>query len=247
MTDMSNKRQLTLAWIMYAGDNNDTLVLNADESVAINGTPSWIPQICHMDWSLNGNNTNLGLLTTNELGRYWAGQFKLYKAPGDTFLAPIQQAVFHGASGRDRSGSMDAAVGGSAAGGSGAGAKPPGSLSYVNPFFRAVKMSQLLVPGPSKSWVFINEHPDSIDDGILYISPAFANGTGHYTELPASYLGGGCGISFADCHAEVHSGRRRGIYRPARPGVAAGRCHPRNLPLSVCCFLGEPCPRHILV
>jgi len=65
-------------------------------------------------------------------------------------------------------------------------------------------MSQLMFPGPSKSWVFLNEHPDSIDDGIFYDDPRATDGTGSLIELPSSYLGGGCGISFADGHAEVH-------------------------------------------
>jgi len=204
LMDMSNKRQLTLAWVMYAGDNNDTLVLNADQSAAVNGTLSWIPAQCKMDWSPSPNNINTTFLTTNALGSYCAGQYKLYTSPGDTFLSPIQKVVFPNAGGRARSVAMDAAVGGPTAGGSGTGAKPPSSLSSLNPFFCAVRMSQLTQPGPSRSWVFINEHPDSIDDGIFYDDPKAANGTGSLIELPSSYLGGGCGISFADGHAEVH-------------------------------------------
>ena len=113
ISDMSNKRQLTLAWFMYAGDNNDTLVLNADASAAVNGTPSWIPAQAKMDWSPSPNNINTTFLTTNALGSYCAGQYKLYTSPGDTFLSPIQKAGFperqwscpkrrHGCSGRRR-------------------------------------------------------------------------------------------------------------------------------------------------
>jgi prepilin-type N-terminal cleavage/methylation domain-containing protein/prepilin-type processing-associated H-X9-DG protein len=214
ITDMSNKKQLTLAWIMYIGDHDDSLVLNADQSAAVNGVPSWIPQVCHMDWSPNLANINTNYLTTNELGSYCSGQYKIYTSPGDNFLKPIQRLVFQSSGGRARSVAMNAAVGGPAVGASGAGAKPPGSLSYFSPFFCAVKMAQLVNPGPSRSWVFINEHPDSIDDGILYINPNFSNGTGNYTELPASYLGGGCGISFADGHAEVHAWKDPNTIRP---------------------------------
>lgn len=71
-------------------------------------------------------------------------------------------------------------------------------------FFFAKTMGDLNVPGPSASWVFIDEHPDSIDDGILYINPACTNGTGVFTELPGSLHGGACGVSFADGHAEIH-------------------------------------------
>jgi prepilin-type N-terminal cleavage/methylation domain-containing protein/prepilin-type processing-associated H-X9-DG protein len=202
ITDMSDKKQLMVAWIMYEGDNYDTLVLNADASAVVNGAPSWIPAQCNMNWGTSPNNINTSFLTTNELGVYCAGQFKIYTSPGDNYLSPIQRVVFPGVHGRARSVAMDAAVGGPAAGGSGAGAKPPASLSSLNPFFSAVKMSQLI--HPSESWVFINEHPDSIDDGILYVDPRAASGTGTLIELPSSYLGGGCGVSFADGHAVVH-------------------------------------------
>jgi len=204
--DMSNKKQLMLAWYMYAGDNNDNLVLNADQSSAVNGVPSWIPAQCHMDWSISPYDTNYALLTTNELAPYCAGQYKIYTSPGDVFLSPLQRALNMGViyDHRCRSVAMDGAVGGGVAKSGQSGYKPPASLPSLNPFFYATKSSQLINPGPSSSWVFINEHPDSIDDGIFYDDPHAAGGTGTLIELPSSYLGGGCGVSFADGHAEVH-------------------------------------------
>lgn len=230
IADMSNKKQLTLAWIMYTGDNYETLVPNADQSVTVNGNPSWIPQNCHMDWSPSLNNMNITYLQTNQLGGYCAGQNKIYTSPGDTFLSLVQKAVGFGkiANHRARSVAMDAAVGGDgwnhpSDNGKG-GYKPPASLSSLNPFFFASKMNQLR--HPSESWVFINEHPDSIDDGILYVDPRSANGNGTLIELPSAYLGNACGISFADGHAEVHHWVTGAfnvpvIYQkqPANPGV----------------------------
>jgi len=55
--------------------------------------------------------------------------------------------------------------------------------------------------------VFIDEHPDSIDDCILYTDAYCTNGTGEFTELPACDHNGACGISFADGHAEIHKWR----------------------------------------
>jgi hypothetical protein len=41
--------------------------------------------------------------------------------------------------------------------------------------FVAKKMGDLTVPGPSDSWVFTDEHPDSIDDfGITASMPIFS-------------------------------------------------------------------------
>jgi prepilin-type N-terminal cleavage/methylation domain-containing protein/prepilin-type processing-associated H-X9-DG protein len=217
VSDMSNKRQLTMAWFMYAQDNNDTLVLNADQSVTVNGMESWIPGTCHMDWGTSPNNTNVMLITTNQLGPYCAGQYKLYTSPGDIYLSPLQLALQFSKLGnhRSRSIAMDAAVGGPV-GASGSGAKPPASLSSLNPFFVAGKLTQLRSPGPSMSWVFLNEHPDSIDDGIFYDDPRAIGGTGTLIEVPSSYLANGCGVSFADGHAEVHKWTTSAFRVPVR-------------------------------
>ena len=220
--DLSNKRQLILAWTMYAGDNNDVLVLNADESASINGTPSWIPQACYMDWKISPNDTNVILLQTNQLGTYCAKQYSLYVSPGDIFLSPVQMLVGMGSQShhRARSVAMDAAVGGPASGFSGTGAKPASSLGNFSPFYVATTMNGFGAASisPSLSWVFINEHPDSIDDGILYIDPQHGgqSGTGQFTEVPASYLANGTGISFADGHAEIHVWRGSLANRPVQ-------------------------------
>jgi prepilin-type N-terminal cleavage/methylation domain-containing protein/prepilin-type processing-associated H-X9-DG protein len=230
ITDMSNKKQLTLAWIMYTGDNYETLVPNADGSIAYGGVMSWIPPSCKMDWNVGSYNTNLTYLMTNELGTYCAGQYKIYSSPGDVYLSPVQKALGYGkiANHRSRSVAMDAAIGaGNPVPGNNNGYKPPPSLSSLNPFFVATKMNQLR--HPSESWVFINEHPDSIDDGIMYVDPRSANGNGTLIEIPSSYLGGACGISFADGHAEVHKWltgafvvpvkAQSGYRYPANPGI----------------------------
>ena len=166
-----------------------------------------------------------------QLGSYCAGQYKTLYVTGDTFLAPVQRALGYGALFNDRSRSvaMDAAIGGDGlnhpADSGKSGYKPPSSLSSLNPFFFAPKMSA--IAHPSQSWVFINEHPDSIDDGIFYVDPRAANGSGTLIELPSSYLGGGCGISFADGHAEVHQWQTGAFivpvnynHYPPNPGIS---------------------------
>ena len=42
---------------------------------------------------------------------------------------------------------------------------------------------------------------------------------GNLLEVPSSYLGGGCGISFADGHAEVHNWKGSMANRPVTYGV----------------------------
>lgn len=84
ISDLSNKRQLTLAWIMYAGDHNDTLVLNADGSATVNGVQSWVPQY-RLDWGTGTYNTNIALVTTNELGPYCPASINCIRRRGMFF------------------------------------------------------------------------------------------------------------------------------------------------------------------
>jgi prepilin-type processing-associated H-X9-DG protein len=77
-------------------------------------------------------------------------------------------------------------------------------------------MTGFTVPGPAMSWVFMDEHPDWIDDAVLYINPSETNGTGSFTELPGSYHNKACGISFADGHAEIHKWQDPLVARPIK-------------------------------
>ena len=49
-------------------------------------------------------------------------------------------------------------------------------------------------------FVFIEEHPDSINDGY-FLNKAYEP---EWTDLPASYHNGSANLSFADGHAELH-------------------------------------------
>jgi prepilin-type N-terminal cleavage/methylation domain-containing protein/prepilin-type processing-associated H-X9-DG protein len=189
---MNNNKQLSVAWYMYAGDNQDSLALNSQND------PTWVKG--WQDWSTSSDNTNTLYLVDDRyavLANYSAKQAKIYKCPANNWLS-LPQRNMGWTGGRARSVAMDAAIGG--------GAKYTGfswSSSPV-PFFWAKKMGDLVAPGASMSWLFIDEHADSIDDCILYTNPYFTNGTGQFTELPSSDHNNSCGVSFADGHAEVH-------------------------------------------
>jgi prepilin-type processing-associated H-X9-DG protein len=79
------------------------------------------------------------------------------------------------------------------------------------------KMSDFAYPGPAQTWVFMDEHPDAIDDVQLYVktdNPTRLQGLGGFTELPASYHNQACGLSFADGHAEIHKWQEPGTVVP---------------------------------
>jgi len=206
---MSNKKQLQLACITYTDDNNDLLPFNPDQSATTLGTPPWVSGI--MTWDKSSDNTNTANLTDPKLSclAAYTPQPQIYWCPADTYISPNTQAGV-GWEHRVRSVAMDAAVGGGNPV-SGPGYKPAASLASLyagepnGMMFYATKASQLRNPGPSDSWVFTDEHPDSIDDGILYIAPTQQDPTfGKFTELPSSLHNGADGMSFADGHAEIH-------------------------------------------
>ena len=65
------------------------------------------------------------------------------------------------------------------------------------------KASQLVNHSPSSSWVYVDEHPDSINDAGF-----FAPAIGYWYDLPGNYHNGASSIAFADGHSEIHSGSR---------------------------------------
>jgi prepilin-type N-terminal cleavage/methylation domain-containing protein/prepilin-type processing-associated H-X9-DG protein len=186
---MSNNKQLGLASLMYANDNNDNLPINSDASAAYKGTPSWISG--WMDWTTSSINTNTANLINDSyslLGNALGRNYKVFACPGANFVSPAQRS--RGWDHRVRSVAMSGACGD--------GAK----YNFGWPNWHAVKKyTGFRTPGPSDVWMFIDEHPDSLDDGILYtpnkpVSPLI--------EIPGCQHGGACGITFVDGHSEIH-------------------------------------------
>jgi prepilin-type N-terminal cleavage/methylation domain-containing protein/prepilin-type processing-associated H-X9-DG protein len=195
---MSNNKQLCIAYTMYTGDYNDFLPVNEDQSKAMipPGVASWVGN--SMDWTAANQNFDITYLTDDRfssLGPYTARNAKVYWCPTDTYLSPAQAGKGY----RCRSVAMNAAVGNG-------NNKPAASLGWTG-FFFARKSSDLNVPGPSDSWIFTDENPDSIDDGIMYVNCSYTNGIGSFTELPSSDHAGSCGLGYADGHAEIHKWR----------------------------------------
>lgn len=125
-----------------------------------------------LDWNTSDANTNTLLLTQGLLGPYTAQNPGVYKCPSDKIPAA------NGA--RVRSVSMNTYMG-----------RTNQSTSYL-------RYSQLRAP--AQLYVFLDEHPDSINDGCF----STLEPTDNWDDLPASYHVGACGFSFADGHSEIH-------------------------------------------
>ena len=197
---MNDKRQLTLAWLMYASDNTDHLAINSDPHVhntpffpAGSANPSWITGT--IDWTTGQNNTNQVYISSDRyalMGSYVSKSLKIFACPAANFVSPAQAAL--GWDHRIRSIAMDGAVG------DGDKYQDPNPFGWTQ-WHVAKKTGDFRFPGPSDSWVITDEHPDSVDDALLYTASYAVN---QFTELPGNQHGGGCGISFADGHAEIH-------------------------------------------
>ena len=203
---MSDKKQLGLAWIMYAGDYGDKLAINTDpgsprtrDFPPNSGSPSWITGV--LDWTAGTYNTNTAFLIAPQfslLGNYLGSAVRVFACPAANYISPAERP--YGWDHRARSIAMDGAVGD--------GVKYPNSYGgpVADPFgwtqwYVATKSTSFHSPGPSDCWVFTDEHPDSIDDALLYTAsyPVTV-----FTELPGNQHGGACGLCFADGHAEIH-------------------------------------------
>ncbi|MGA9777272.1 MAG: prepilin-type N-terminal cleavage/methylation domain-containing protein [Limisphaerales bacterium] len=213
---LNNMRQLALAWTLYASENNERLAINSDPAEhngsaffpTPNGSsPSWVIGV--LSWGIAPANTNTAYLVNDAdslLGGYLCRNYEVFACPAAAyFLSPFQRSIGDWDH-RVRTVSMDAAVG--------AGYKYPVANFGWDPaqWYVAVKTTDLNNPGPSQTFIFSDEHPDSIDDEVMY-TPSYPATT--LAELPGNQHEGAAGVTFADGHVEMH--KWTGAVLPNRP------------------------------
>lgn len=98
--------------------------------------------------------------------------------------------------------------------------------SGIPPIYR---FSQILQPPPVKASLFLDEHPESIQNGALGITGAGNSNPWVYWNLPASRHNQGCVLSFADGHAELWKWRDSHILQFVSHGQPTPRTD-RDLP-----------------
>jgi prepilin-type N-terminal cleavage/methylation domain-containing protein/prepilin-type processing-associated H-X9-DG protein len=191
---MNNTKQLTLAWILYAGDNDDKLVPNHGITETMSRRESWVNNV--MSWGATDDNTNLTFITEAKLAPYSNRAVDIYKCPADKSKAANGP--------RTRSLSMNGFVG------------HAGELQQsVSTHWRYVKLGEIQTP--TQIFVFLDEHPDSINDGWFINDPNWADQP-RWSDLPASYHNGAAGFSFADGHSEIKKWLNNSTLRPNRQG-----------------------------
>jgi len=191
---VSNLKQLTVAWIMYADDHGGKLVWN-DLTPTGSG---WVRGILDYNGA-NPDNTNTIFLTDPQyakLAPYSVKTAGIYKCPSDQSTVTIGGVKRP----RVRSISLSQAMN-----------SRDDWLSYLTRAKYRVfqKLTDLGKMGPANAYVFIDEHPDSINFGdfAVAMTDGVPDGRLYMIDVPASYHNGAGGISFADGHAEIHKWR----------------------------------------
>jgi len=207
---LNNERQLGLACLIYTDECSDRLPYNLGKTEiwkleAQQRYLNWTTPV--LDWeATTSDNTNSALVTEGGLGPYTSRTPRIYRCPSDHAVSDVQVAV--GWSERVRSISMNAMIGD-------AGQFSQSGANVNNPEYKQFfKVTQ--VPKPSQIFLFIEEHPNSIDDG--YFLNKFDSQT--WLRLPASWHRGAANVSFTDGHLETHRWLMARTRQAVQPGLA---------------------------
>ena len=215
---LANQRQLSLSWVMYAGDNRDNLVpnrgLNGATGVVYSGNPLIEPQLqpggANADWcpgdfqSPNQADVTPGPYPGGNKYSEWieAGllypyinNINVYRCPADHTIVPRGGGAFTAQALRTYS--MNDFVQPMDAPGY---ASTPWNGGPTTGYYIYTRLPNMANPGPSRIFVFIEESPYSIDDGFFAVNPSE---TTKWVNSPAVLHGRSSEMAYADGHSEA--------------------------------------------
>lgn len=184
---INNLKQLQLAWHLYAGDHDDTMVPNGDTGAVGQAYGDWAAGWMENADGVTDNTNKLNLMPPRGKLYPYNDNLEIYKCPGDH-----TQSVHGGRSyPRVRSVSMNGRMN--------------GNTNWVNTpdYFIYKKTTDIIAPGPAYGFVFIDERYDSLDDSFFAVEMTESDFRIRVVNYPANYHGGSGSLSFADGHAEI--------------------------------------------
>ena len=223
ITCMNSNQQLTMAWRFYAEENDGYLVASGRW-----GTPTKPPEWIGGNWLDKSNlrksdnwDVDLWIRGISSTGRKVPGRGNLlYPYAGNStevFNCPADNSVGINNKGKTvprlRSRSINNWVGGPGWGG-----------PQCHIFMKDTDMNN---PGPSNTFVMLDEREDSINDGYFVVDMSgWPVRSQQIVDFPASYHNMAAGFSFADGHAEIH----KWLDKRTRPAINKGNMQ-LNVPM----------------
>jgi prepilin-type N-terminal cleavage/methylation domain-containing protein len=198
ITCMNNLRQMMLGWRLYADDYGDLLLAGLDV-----GSPRvrWCTGM--LDYSSAQSNWDplVDLAKSPIMPYLGKSSFSIWKCPADPTKVRNAAGLLLP---RVRSNSMSQVF-------------DLGSWLPPDQFLTYSKLSSIRIP--AKTWVLIDEHPDSLNDAAFGVQMAVPSkpltmGDVRIIDFPASFHNGAGGLSFSDGHSEIHKWRGSRIRPP---------------------------------
>ncbi len=204
---MSNMRQMAIGWRTYAQDNREFVVLASQSGTANDplNKYAWCQQ--EEDFTDDPKNYDPSVdITVGPLYPY-INSYLVYRCPADTSVINHKTGAGTVQLPRVRTVSMNFYLGGFGGEGIGADGGPGWGNQY--PVYR--KTTDLISgasPGPSDTWVFVDERQDCINWGNYAADMAgdTPNEPALYQfseDMPGMYHDRSAGFAFADGHASI--------------------------------------------
>jgi len=201
---MSNCKQLGLAYIMYATDNND-IALNSGQWCP--GSVAAVPDAVNED------------IIRNSATFPYLSSTKVFRCPSDRSGLLYQGQIRP----RNRSYAHNAGVG---------LASLYAQVNIGNGTYREVtKLTGITAPGPSGVFLFIDEHENSINDSHFYAFKDMSKFTGEkWLDAPSGRHCGATGFTFADGHSEIVKWTSNVGAAQISSGIVSPNTHSQFLP-----------------
>lgn len=200
---LSNLRQLSFSWLMYADDNNDKIPPNN-----LNAAAAW--QTWVRGWLDNEipvpDNTNIIYLMESHLWPYHQ-TLGVWRCPADRSTSKHGGKIYP----RVRSVSMNNWLNSETA------------WADQRQYKVIRKSSDMIDPPPARTFVILDEREDRLNNGFFVVDMTGFNpsipGRLNLVDVPASYHNGAGGITFADGHAEI----KKWLDPRTKPPIQRGR------------------------
>lgn len=220
---LAGKERLAKAWSLFTLDN-DGLGPGAIHGGAaisvVENSPMRPWAQGWLDWGSTSINTNWGVLVSprySSIAQYLPEDRRVFHCPADMHVSRQQRALKWTHRARSVSASIHVGQGNGAAG------DGPWGVNY----FKVRKISEMANPSPSAVYTFIDEHPDSMNDGAFF-SPTGDGVNFSFVDIPSNLHNTAATVAFADGRAEIHAWKNAPIrsLRVTTGGVIGGPTGP---------------------